>query len=476
MRIAIASALALFLVGAAFAQSDAGTGSTEATATAGAAAGAAAKSGFGFGGGIALGSDVILSGENGEAQTWTKLAFQPDLSFGKIGLGLDLTLHFQLYPNKDTDFAVYGGDWIPNFNNNGKNFFDVYLPKFLYVRYGVKGSDPLFAKLGSIRDLSLGNGFIMSDYSNMHFLPEQRIFGLDVGLDGSLFNFPYVGLEAIAGNLARFDVVGGRLFARPLVGSSIPVLKNMQVGATAVGDTDPYLYEVDSLGASASGQVPPIAAFGADITVPVIGGTAFPMVVFTDIAWDPNQSTGWMLGLSGRLVSVITYGAQLRVLQDGFIPSYFDANYDLYRAQRYDFMQLAHGEDFAPSWFATAGFSFLQNKLAFNAALDGPFESAPIAPVLADADQTDYPHLRAVLRMSPIDKIPVYFDASYDKYYIGATTGFFPDLVDPTDAVIGLNINYKTGAAVLTLGYDAKWNPPTSEFEVTSSLQVAIKF
>jgi hypothetical protein len=417
-----------------------------------------------------------LSGTGGAPETWTKLAFQPDLAFGKIGLGLDLTLHFMLYPNKDTDFAVYGGDWIPNYKNNGKNFFDVYLPKFLYVRYGLKGADPLFAKLGSISDLSLGNGFIMSDYSNMHFLPEQRIFGLDLGIDGSLFNFPYVGLEALTGNLARFDVMGGRLFARPLVGTSIPVIKNMQVGVTGVFDTDPYLYEKDALGASASGTASPVSAFGADITVPVIGGTAFPMVAFTDIAWDPNQSAGWMVGLSGRLVSIITYGAQLRVLQDGFVPSYFDANYDIYRAQRYDYMQLAHGALFTPSWFATAGFSFLENKLAFNAAVDGPFEAGPAGVVIADADQTAYPHLRAVLRMSPIDKFPVYFDATYDKYYIGAVTGFFPDLIDPTDAVIGLDINYKTGAAVLTLGYDAKWNPSASKFEVTSSLQVAIKF
>jgi hypothetical protein len=49
-------------------------------------------------------------------------------------------------------------------------------------------------------------------------------------------------------------------------------------------------------------------------------------------------------------------------------------------------------------------------------------------------------------------------------------------MVDPTDAVIGLSINYKTGASVLTLVYDAKWDPQAGEFVVTSSLQASMKF
>jgi hypothetical protein len=465
MRFAIATALALLSIGVAYAQSEASSLAPESSAPPPASA---SPSAFSFTGGMALGSDLILSGNNGSPETWTKLAFQPDLAFGKIGIGFDLTLHFMLYPDKDTAIKVYPGDWVPD-PDKGKTFLDVYLPKILYLRYGLKGSDPFFAKLGSISDFSLGDGFIISDYSNMHFLPERRISGLDIGLDGAVFNFPYLGLEAIAGNLARFDVLGGRLFARPLAGTSIPLLKNMEVGVTTVVDTDPYLYVN-------SGAVPSVLASGVDIMAPLIGGKDFPLSVFTDFAIDPNTSLGWMAGLSGRLLGVITYGAQIRILQDSFIPSYFDANYDIFRSERYDEMVLDHGTDFSPNWYASLGLSILENKLSASAALDGPFE-APIAqPLLLDARQTDYPHLRAVLKMAPIDKIPVYFDASYDKYFIGAVKGFFPDLIDPTDAVVGLDINYKTGAAVLTLGYDAKWNPSSSSFEVTSSLQASLKF
>jgi hypothetical protein len=435
------------------------------------ASGAAPKSSFAFSGGVGLGSDVLLTGAadlagNATPQTWTRLDFMPDFTFGKIGIGFDFTLHFMLYPDSNTSFLAYSGDWIPQ---NGKNLLDVYLPKILYVRYGQKGEDPFFAKLGSIDDLSLGDGFIMSDYSNMRFLPQQRLFGLDVGLDGSLFNVPYVGIEALTGNLARFDVVGGRLFVRPLAGTEIPLLKSMQVGATAVADTNPGLYAPTATPADT------VVAYGADIAVPIVGGKAFPLTTFTDLAFDPNQSAGWMIGLSGRLIGIFTYGAQLRVLQDGFIPSYFDANYDIYRAQRFDFMQLAPGSGVSTGWYASLGTSLLKDKLVFNAALDGPFRASGTT-LASDPAQTDYPHLRSVLSLGEIPGFPFFFDASYEKYLLGARNGFFPDLVDPTDAVIGLAVNYRTGASVLTMLYNAQWDPTAGKFDVMSSLQASVQF
>src|SRR5512133_2048899 len=105
MRFAIAMAMALIVLGSAYAQSDAAA-STLAPAEQ-AAGSAASAGGFTFGAGIALGSDLLLSGPNGTPETWTKLSFQPDLAFGKIGFGFDLTLHFMLYPNKDTAIKLY---------------------------------------------------------------------------------------------------------------------------------------------------------------------------------------------------------------------------------------------------------------------------------------------------------------------------------------------------------------------------------
>jgi hypothetical protein len=425
----------------------------------------ASKKAFSFSGGINLGSDVFPNA-SGTPETWTRLGFQPDLGFGKIGIGLDLTFHFKLYPDPDTPLELYEGDWIPL---GDKNILDVYLPKILYIRYGLKGEDPFFVKLGSISDLSLGNGFIMSDYSNMHFMPQQRIFGLDLGLDGALFGFPYAGIELLTGNLARFDVVGARVFARPLAGTELPVLKNAQAGFSVAVDRTPYEKGGTVLQV---GSADAIAVYGADVTVPVLGGKVFPLAVFTDLAFEPNDSMGWMVGFGGKIIGVFTYGAQLRVMEEGFIPSYFDANYDIFSAEKYDFMQSPAGSGVYTGWQASLGTSLLDEVLVFNASLDGPFAAAPALSV----DQIDYPHLRGVLRLGQIGNFPFFFDASYDKYRLGSGDGFFQELVDPTDAVIGLAVNYKTGASVLTLKYDAKWDPEGSKFIVTSSLQASMKF
>lgn len=433
---------------------------------------------FAFKAGISLGTDVLPTGPddldgNPTSEAWTKLGFQPDLSFGKFGVGIDLTLRFKLYPAPGEAVEVYPGDWVPDYQGNGRSFFDVYLPKLLYLRYGMKGEDPFYAKLGSISDLTLGNGFIMGSYSNMRFMPETRIFGLDLGLDGSLFDFPYVGLELATGNLARFDVLGARLFVRPLVGTEIPILKNAQVGLTVVVDRDPYLYTADPVALGLVASADPVAVYGADVTVPIIGGKLFPLAAFADLAFEPNSSAGAMLGAGGRILGVILYGAQLRLLQDGFIPSYFDGNYDLYRAFKYDYLETSSGGDFFAGWYASLGTSFLDDKILFLASLDGPFKAIPS---VASDSQADYPHAKAVARLGEGLLGGFFFDASYEKYKIGSESSFFEDLVDPTDAVIGMAINYRTGASVLTMQYDAKWDAAASKFVVTSSLQASMQF
>jgi len=467
MRVTIALFMALFLAGAAFAQADA-------------EGDAAASKPFAFTGGIELATDVLPGLDENDkpiTEAWTRLGFQPDIAFGKFGVGVDLSIHFQMYPTADQAIQIYKGDWVPDYEGSGKSFLDLYLPKILYVRYGLKGADPFFVKLGSIDDLTLGNGFIMGEYSNMKFMPDLRIFGLDLGLDGSLFNFPYVGLELIGGNLARFDVIGGRVFARPFVGTEIPILKNLQAGFTLAMDTNPYLYD-DTKTAAAD----PVSAYGLDVMVPILGGKLFPLAAFMDVAFAPNAAMGGMIGCGGRLLGIFRYGAQLRVIQDGFIPAYFDANYDLYRSRKYDFVkdEANKGSTMNAGWYASLGTSFLEDKIVFNTALDGPFSAIPAA--VSDA-QSDYPHLKAIFNFGEGIVGGVSLGASYEKYFLGRESGFFKDLIDPTDAVIGLAVNYKTGASVLTLKYNANWNPDFDngdgtfgKFEVSSSLSASMKF
>lgn len=421
---------------------------------------------FGFQAGISLGTDIITDSD-GNPETWNNLGFKPDISIGPFGVGFDFTLRFKLMPDTDTNFEAYPGDWVPDYQDSGKSILDLYLPKIMYVRYGHRG-DPLFVKLGSIDDLTLGNGFLVGNYSNTRFLPELRIFGLNVGLDGQLFDFPFVGIEALTGNLARFDVFGTRLFVRPLITTSIPILKDMQVGATIAIDTDPETFVPKDLQVGHDS----VAIGGTDIFVPLIKSELFPLAAFMELGFQPKGRSGFMLGAGGRAFGFITYGAQLRLLGAGFIPVYFDANYDLYRADKAAFMATDPVGDAFAGWLAKIGTSLFDDMIYFEVSVDGPFSSAESGSTF----QADYPHLRGVAGLRDGIFGGFFFNFVYEKYYLGMENAFFADLVDPNNAVITAAVNYQSGAAIFTLLYNLRYDPAINDFNVTSSLVTTIRF
>ena len=85
-----------------------------------------------------------------------------------------------------------------------------------------------------------------------------------------------------------------------------------------------------------------------------------------------------------------------------------------------------------------------------------------------------WPHFRALAHIGEGILPGVFADATYEKYALGMVSGFFKDLVDPTNAIAGLSINYRTGSSILTLLYNAKWM--NQQWKVSSSLQATVKF
>jgi hypothetical protein len=429
-------------------------------------ASAQASSLLGFG--MNMGTDVLVNPDTGRTDSYTKLGIQPDLSFGKFGMGLDLSVRVKLAFSQTSNIEFYKPDWIPS-QVSLQSILDLYLPKIMYVRYGKRGADPLYAKLGSIDDLTLGNGFIVGNYANTNFLPTKRLFGASAGLDGALFQFPIVGVEGIAGNLAQLDVVGGRAYVRPLAIFEIPILSSLQVGATMATDTNPELYATTKTGVAQP------MVYGADFALPIFGGDIASLAAFGDAAFQPNSRSGYMVGFGGRLIGLFTYGAQLRILSPGFIPAYFDANYDIYRAVKARILAAAPsaGANGVLGWYAAIGTNLLDGKVMLNASLDGPFAANPATP---SSNQAEYPHLKGVFSLAEGLVGGISVDASYEKYFLGKNGDLIGDVISPQNAVIGAKLNYKTGAAVLSLIYSVKYNPATSAFDVSSSLETAIKF
>jgi hypothetical protein len=435
--------LALFAVAPAFAQED----------------------GFSFGLGIGIGATTY--DENGTPMTYQSLTLSPDIAFGKIGIGLDITLNYTFTgpPPGGTDFYVREEDWIPKGDDN---ILDVYLPKFKYIRYGFKG-DPLYAKFGSIDDATLGNGFIMGNYANTLFLPEKRIFGLSFDFDGTLLDFPYLGVESFIANLAQYDVMGIRPYVRPLAFTDIPILQNLQLGATLALDTDPGLY------LEPYQDLETVALYGVDFRQPLLAKDAISLAVFGDLARLHERSWGGMVGFGGRLVKVITYGAQIRILGENFVPVYFDATYDLYRFANWEIAKAAADIPAYNGWLASLGTSLFNDLLVFSVSLDGPFAK----PEPANPDNyLNYPHLYAIFQLGEGLVPNVSFDASYDKRSLETGNGalnFFEDLVDREDAVIRARLNYTIGAAVISVVYQIRWDPVKADWTVTSGIESAIQ-
>lgn len=415
--------------------------------------------GFGFDLGIGAESFPEFDSEgNEEIVTYQTLSLNPDLAIGPFGIGLDVTLHYRFTGGETSDeFEIREEDWIP-VAEGSPTFLELYLPLFRYVRWGLKG-EPLFIKLGSIDDATLGNGFIMGNYSNTLFLPEKRIFGLNFDIDGNLFEFPYVGFESFIGNLAHIDVLGGRLYARPLAWLEVPIIQHLELGGTLVADIDPYFHVVE-----AGPEEATMLVYGADFQLPIVTSTVFSLVTFGDLVFQ-NEYSGGMLGFGGSFFGFLPYVFQARFLGDNFRPVYFGPTYDLYRVRNYE----VAGSDIVEvegtvGWFGRTGFSFLDGMLSLNISIDGPFEQ--VAVVDPDNEWVNWPHLRGVFHLGE-GLIPgLSFDAFYDKKNIQ----LFEDLIDPTDAVIGITINYATGPAVLTLEYDIKFNPDYDE-TITGSEQ-----
>ncbi len=463
-RICLPAVLFIFLATPLFSQEDTESGT---------------ENDFGFGLDIEIGAETFNEFDadgNPVAISYQTLSLNPDVSFGKFGIGLALTLHYRfLAPqeNNDSNIAIREEDWIPS---GDTSFMELYLPKFRYIRYGLKGED-LYVKLGSIDDGTLGNGFIMGNYANTLFLPDERVFGMSFDLDGRLFNFPYLGIETFAGNLAHFDVIGVRVFGRPLIWLDVPIIKNLELGTTIAGDVDPdyrsEYFDLDLFGASFKAES--VTIWGIDVIQPILSNPAVSLAAFGDFVVEPDGASGGMLGLGGRFFGIIPYAVQLRFLGDNFIPVYFDASYDLSRGEKYYIIKGAGTVDGSVGWLASTGFSLLDDQLAFHASIDGPF--SPVPENRVDSTFMEYPHIRMILLVKEGLLPGFFFNADYDKKYIDS----WASLISPADAVIGFNINYKTGPAVITLGYDLRYNPnydpddPESKrWETTAKLSSSI--
>mgnify|MGYP006273005745 CR=1 FL=1 len=449
------AAMGLLFLAAALAHTQDATDSTGAAATTG-----AAGSPVDVGVGVGLGARSFE--EDGGADVYQYLAFYPTFRYRKAQLGLDLTLHYTFTGGDGDEPEIREEDWVPG---DDRNFLEVYLPKLRFLQWAQPG-DPLFARLGSLDGATLGNGFLLGGYRNTLFAPDRPALGARVGVDGALIGFPYLGIEALAANLAVFGLKGGRLYARPFARNEVPQLGGTQVGFTVVADSavDYYADKTDTkdrTGAAAAIDDPGnVLLWGGDLRVPIV--TEPPVTLDALLDYGAQEEThGGMVGGAGRIARIVLYDGRIRLVGENFLPRYVDGVYDPYRMEKY--AVYAAEETVIEQhlgWYASSGLAVLEDLVVLRASMEGPFGS----PRGAEN------RLQGLFRL---DRGPVPF-LSVEARYSEVGIDSFDDLIDPENSVINARMTYHADPAAVSVVYNLRYDPAVDDYVITSGVESEI--
>lgn len=308
--------------------------------------------------GFNLGLGTIVYNNN----TYQTLSLKPDLAFGKFGIGLDIFIMF------DSQFNIVPDNW---------DSFADWMNKILYIRYGLKG-EPLYAQIGMFKNVILGHGLIMYNYTNMLYFPEIRKLGFELDIDGTLFQFPYLGLESFIDNLLDPDIMAFRLYARPLIFLDIPILSGMKVGVSYALDTDPMETKSDDMNLlDNANSTTAIGIFGIDVEFPLLQKEVAYIYLYGDWASISGKGNGAEIGLNSYLLKLFYIGLAIDLFGDKFTGQYFDILYENYdvRNNKYNYLDSVVA---TTGWKAFASLLIGQELFSLYFEMRGDFSGNPV--------------------------------------------------------------------------------------------------
>ena len=101
-------------------------------------------------------------------QIYNHFSFKPEMSLGKLGLGMDLYFYF------DEDGRLYSDNW--NFSSS-ENSFRTIVDKIYYIRWG-QPFDDMYFRFGALPNVTMGHGSLVKNYSNVIDYPRYRRKGI----------------------------------------------------------------------------------------------------------------------------------------------------------------------------------------------------------------------------------------------------------------------------------------------------------
>jgi hypothetical protein len=272
-----------------------------------------------------------IGGEN-----YAGIRLQPELSLGKVGVGFDVPIYFNLENGK-----MYSDEF-----KNGTGV----LRLISYVRYGRKKRDPFFVKVGQLRGESLGYGSLLNNYNNSPSFEKRK-----VGLSYDILIKKTVGIEGMYSdfNTESFNLFAIRPYVRPFGTSDIPVLKTLDLGVSFITDKD----KTDRFGGD-SGKNEFLSdgmkAFGLDMGITFINSSfinltgyvhhsrlskvksdslkAFHQLNPPTQGYGSGNGTGLGVNANMNVIgNLFKLNARLERLwyTDNYLPQFFDAHYEI---------------------------------------------------------------------------------------------------------------------------------------------------
>ncbi|MGA2612891.1 MAG: hypothetical protein ABSG38_05500 [Spirochaetia bacterium] len=315
--------------------------------------------------GFEIGSVMI------DGQIYGMVIVEPTFTIGKLRIGLDLPIMYHnnmldpgdWYHPQGNDEWSFGTDQGADPDRVAADFFRDALLKLKYIEFG-RQRDPFFFKLGNLEDVTIGHGLIMRDFANDADFPTVRRVGVNIGADFGSGGFEAMVNDAapsiIDGTVYPPDILGGRLYVRPIPGF------RGALGFSAIVDLNPardfYDPITGAIGPAAAGN-PIFFNPGMDLDLPFVESDAFGLVFFTDGAvmlpyfrsttpfyswisqgfatqavWSPSASIplknwGLATGFLGNLIIPdFTWRIEYRYFTGTFQPQLYDSGYERSRS------------------------------------------------------------------------------------------------------------------------------------------------
>jgi hypothetical protein len=426
--------------------------------------------------------------------TYAKAIIQPTFNFGKLKMGLYLPIIYQsnLFDpndwympkgNNEWSFGTQTGDdglmlWESDPMSAAIDAAQDLALKIRYLEVGRPLIDPFFFKVGNLSSFTIGHGLLMRNYANDADFPAIRRLGLNIGVDFGKFGF-----EALTNDVLDNQIIGGRLFVRPI--------GKLAFGLSAAADLYPASIFNSSTDPDASKRLygdPIFIGAAVDLDLPFITSDLLSLRLFADgaamvpylrsvptagtykdmeqglrynMVYNDGQISNWgaSAGLMGNIL-FIDWRLEYRYFTGAFRPAFFDASYDRRRAsvvnEWMNYLNDPNAIQQTPSVmgvYGEGGFSILKEKLAFNMGYFWPW-SAELGLDLADqiVSADDYFKASLVIKQGLIPVVDIAGSIVYErKQLVKAITGRTLSLFDENTIFSGEIIVPVPGAPNINL-------------------------